>query len=395
MPAMIPFEEAYRIIQSVEIPGFEKEIVTLNNSLGRVLANDIHSDMDMPPFDKAAMDGYACRKSDIQKPLELIETIPAGKKPEKFLNKGQCSKIMTGGMMPQGADCIIIVEHTEQLPDGKIKYLKDQTGTNICYKGEDLQIGAKVLSTGTIIKAQHIAELASVGGASLPVVKKTKIGVISTGNEIVEPKEKPLPSQIRNSNAYQLIAQITECGVIANYFGIVEDTKAHTEKAISEALESNDIVISTGAVSMGDFDLIPIVLKAMGFEIHFHHIAVKPGKPTLFAQKDDKFFFGLPGNPVSSFVQFALLVKPFIYRLMFADYKQASVFLPLNKDYIRRKTKRKSWMPVKIINNCEAMLVEYHGSAHIYSLTAADGIIDIEIGKNTIKKGELVNVRLF
>ncbi|PID89588.1 MAG: molybdopterin molybdenumtransferase MoeA [Bacteroidia bacterium] len=389
---MIPLEEALEKVKSVKV-NISTQRVKLTNSLNRVLAEDIVSDMDMPPFDKATMDGYACKREDIHDILEVIEHIPAGSQAKKTIKKKQCAKIMTGGMLPEGADCVIIVEDTKEIEENKIIFNREHTKTNICFKGEDLKTGNLVLSTGTIIKPQHIAELASVGAVNLKVAVRPRIGVISTGNEIVEPQTKPGLSQIRNSNAYQILAQIKQVGATANYIGIVKDTEKATSEAIEKALNKNDILISTGAVSMGDFDLIPVVLKKMGFTIHFHRIAVKPGKPTLFAQLGNKFFFGLPGNPVSSFVQFHLLAKELIYKTMNANYKPQVFQLPFAVEYRRNESTRKAWIPVTIRPDGFAKPIDYHGSAHIYSLTAADGIVSIEIGKNTIKEGELVDVR--
>jgi molybdopterin molybdotransferase len=392
---MISFEEALNIVLSVNNFRISYERAELSDSLNRILGEDILSDMDIPPFHKSAMDGYACRNQDIANKLEVIEMIPAGKIPEKKIGKNQCSKIMTGGMVPEGADCVIIIEDVQELGNNTIQYVKTQTSANICYKGEDIEAKEIVLKKGTIIKPQHLGELASVGCSRPFVTLKPQIAIISTGDEIVEPYQQPKLSQIRNSNAYQLIGQIQSIGGIASYRGIVPDDEAKTIRAIETTMEKSDVIISTGAVSAGDFDLIPKVLEKLDFTIHFHHLAVQPGKPTLFAQKNNKFFFGLPGNPVSSFIQFEVLVKPFIYRILGTNYEPVVIKLPFAVDYQRKKSEKKAWIPIKIHQHSIAMPVDYHGSAHLFSLTGADGVISVNIGVNTIKKGELVDVRLF
>ena len=216
---MIIFEDAYKLVINSAVK-VENEYVDLNNSLNRILAEDVISDINMPPFNKSAMDGYACRKEDIHNELQIIEVIPAGKAPEKRIEKNLCYKIMTGAMVPEGADCVLMVEHTKNLSENKIKFIKESTNNNIAYAAEDVKQGDIVLKKGIKIKAQHIAVMAAVGYIKPLVASKIRVGIISTGNEIVEPDIKPGLSQIRNSNAYQLIAQVEQAGAIPNYIGI-------------------------------------------------------------------------------------------------------------------------------------------------------------------------------
>lgn len=388
---MIEFEEAYKIVTNSTV-FLSSENVELEDSLGRVLAADIFSDMDMPPFNKSAVDGYACRKADLADKLEVIEIIPAGVEPKKTISPGKCAKVMTGGVVPQGADAVIMVEHTEDIDENTIRFLMEKTNTNICYIGEDIKKNDKVLEKGTFIRAQEIAILASVGATFPLVYRQPVVGIISTGDELVEPDQKPAISQIRNSNAAQLMAQVKASNAVAKYIGIAKDTEASTREIITRALESCDVVLLTGGVSMGDFDYVPKVLQDLGIEIQFKSIAVQPGRPTVFGNKAGQYLFGLPGNPVSSFVQFELLVKPLLYQLMGTRLKTLNFDLPMGKTYTRRKAKRKSFLPVKIENG-KVFPVEYHGSAHIHSYIFADGIVAIEIGNSTLEEGELVHVR--
>ncbi len=387
---MITIEQAYKIVLQ-DVKSLETEKVSFTDSLGRILAEDVKSDIEMPPFDKSAMDGYACRKEDLGNPLEIIEVIPAGKTPEKVIGKNQCANIMTGAPIPEGADTVVQVELTE-VSGNTVKILEAPKKSNISYRAEDVKVGTKVLSKGIEIEAQHIAVCAAVGYTDVLVYRKPKVGIISTGDELVEPQNKPSLSQIRNSNGYQLIAQVKACGAEANYIGIAEDTPEDTFDKVSKALNENDIVLLTGGVSMGSFDFVPKVLEQAGVKIEFDAIAVKPGKPTTFGKAEDKYCFGLPGNPVSSFMQFDLLVKPLIYHLMGQEYQPLDIRMPMGVEYKRRNADRRAYFPV-IIQNGELFPVDYHGSAHIHALSSAHGIVSIEIGKEEIKKGEMVHVR--
>jgi len=376
-----------------EVRVLTSERVGMMDSLGRILAEDVLSDIDMPPFNKSAVDGFACRKADLHRDLEIIETIPAGKTPEYSITEGSCSRIMTGSMLPEGADCVIMVEDTKELSDDTIRFAGQKTGVNICYRAEDIRKGDKVLESGTLIHPGQIAVLASVGCVNPVVYRQPVVAVLSTGDELVEPDQVPKPSQIRNSNATQLTAQIEAMNAIPLYFGIVPDDEEKTRSAIEEAFAEADMVLLTGGVSMGDFDFIPGILQEQKVEILFNRIAVQPGKPTVFGHREDKYVFGLPGNPVSSFVQFEMLVKPLLYALSGHTYRPVQFKLPLAVDYSRRNNQRKAFVPVTFLPSGEVMPVEYHGSAHIHAYVGADGIMSVPLGVTHFKKGDLVNVR--
>ena len=389
---MILFDEAVNaVLTKVPLMGTEK--VPFDESLNRILAEDVRSDMDMPPFDKSAMDGFACRMQDIGKELEIIEIIPAGKAPEKPIEPGQCAKIMTGAKVPEGADCVVKVEESELIAENIVRFTIEKTKANIAYKGEDVKEGDLVLTKGTLIKAQHIAVMASVG-CSLPEVSEmVKVGIISTGDEIVEPYEKPSSSQIRNSNGHQLVAQIASLNCKYNYYGIAADDEQLSFDMIETALVENDIVLLTGGVSMGDFDFIPKVFERIGIELEFKTVAIQPGKPTVFGRYDNKRIFGLPGNPVSAFNTFDLFVRPLILKMMGANKIFETLKLPLGITYTRKKAGRTSWLPVQIKEDGRVYPMEYHGSAHINALVLADGFISIPLGESIVEEGEIVDVR--
>ncbi len=389
---MILFENALKMaLQTGKTLGIEK--IDFMSSVGKVLAEDIQSDINMPPFDKSAMDGYACRHQDIGNKLTVIETIAAGYFPKKQIQKNECAKIMTGAPVPKGADTVIMVEHTRKLSENKIIYLGDSSASNVCKLAEDVKKGDVVLKKGTLLQPRHIPVLASVGATEVLVYKSPKVAIISTGNELVEPRFKPESSQIRNSNAYQLISQARQLGLEAEYMGIAKDTMEDTRKILVEACRKADIIILSGAVSMGDFDFIPLVLKEMKINVLFHGVQTKPGKRTIFGISENKWFIGLPGNPVSTFVQFEMLVKPLIYKIMGTGYQTPVYRMPLNDDYHRKKAIRKAFEPVVFTEDGKVKQVEYHGSAHIHSLSYAQAFMVIEPGVNTIKKGELADVR--
>lgn len=390
---MITFDEAHELVCH-DLPLNPVENVHLAETQGRVLAADIQSDMDMPPFNKAAVDGYACRREDLTQPLQLLEVIAAGQQPRHKITARHCSKIMTGAPVPEGADCVVMVEQTETTDELTIVIKDTKTKNNIALKGEDIQKGNTVIREGILIQPQHIAVLASVGAVSVPVYKKVKLCVLSTGDELVEPEIVPGPGQIRNSNAMQLLMQARRMGVEANYGGIVADSEEACRSLIGEAVAKNQVVILSGGISMGDFDYVPAILKELGLKIHFKSIAVQPGRPSVFASSGNKFVFALPGNPVSSFNIFELLAKPFLYKLMGHNYQPPRLLLPLEADYSRRNAARHGFVPASITDKGTVKLISYHGSAHINALVWATALASIPLNVSTINKGELVDVRL-
>ncbi len=389
---MISFEEAVNVILS-SAPQPSEEEVPLQESAGRVLARDVRADMSMPPFNKSAMDGFACRREDLGRELEVTETIKAGDMPRERIGSGQCARIMTGAMVPEGADCVVMVEYVKELSPGRIVFTGSKTADNIAIKGEDIKEGDVALKKGVLIKPQHIAVMASVGCVTPSVYKNPRVAVLNTGDEIVEPSTRPEGTCIRNSNGPQLVAQIMITGAVPDYMGIVADTPGATDKALKAALDSSDILLITGGVSAGDFDYVPSIIKKNGIEPEFEKVAVKPGRPTVFGRKGNAFVFGLPGNPVSSYIIFELMVKPFIYKWMGYSYTSPPIRMPMAAGYKRKKSDRIAWVPVFFNERNEAVPVDYHGSAHIHALCYADGIIPVHKGVNEIKKGEMVDVR--
>jgi molybdopterin molybdotransferase len=389
---MIPFEEANRIIREAVVP-LEPETVLLADSLNRVLAEDIISDVNLPPFNKAAMDGFACRKADLPGPLKIVDEIPAGKFPTVEIHDGECARIMTGAPVPIGADTVFMVEYHEIEPNGSVIFTRDKTASNICLLGEDVKEGDLVLSKGTIIQPQEIAILAGAGKTHVEVYRWPIVGVLSTGSELVEPNITPSAGQIRNSNGHQMVAQLKRIGMITEYFGIVEDSKEELHKAIHSAIKMTDVLFISGGVSVGDYDFVPLVLQELEFDILITSIATKPGKHTLFAKKENKYVLGFPGNPVSSFVQLESVGKLLLYGLMGhqpVDTVFRCIFID---DFERKAVDRLEFLPVHITETGKVKLLPYNGSAHIHALSKANAIMEIPIGVKKIEQGDFVNVR--
>ncbi|MBP6871538.1 MAG: molybdopterin molybdotransferase MoeA [Bacteroidales bacterium] len=388
---MITYEEALEIVLRNTYLS-DKETVQIQEAIGRTLADDVFSDINMPPFNRSAVDGFACRRADLGQPLEVIETVRAGLFPQKVIGQGQCTRIMTGAPVPSGADCVIMVEETKETGEGWIIFTGAHTKTNISPFAEDVKEGDGVLKAGTMIAPQHIAIMAAVGCVRPVVSKKPRVAVIATGDEIVEPHLKPGISQIRNSNGYQLTAQAIRSGAEANYMGIAPDTEEDTFRILDNALDQADVILLTGGVSMGTFDFVPKILEKAGIEILFRTISVQPGKPTVFGVKRDKRIFGLPGNPVSSFTIFEILVKPMLWKMMGIKDPVRNMILPFGGHYQRKRGDRMQWLPVKIKAG-KVYPLEYHGSAHIFALADADAIAAIPLGITELNEGDLIDVR--
>ena len=379
------------MIVSSKIPLVTEEI-PLIRALNRVLADDIISDVDMPPYDKSAMDGFACRKADLDYELMLVEEIPAGRVPVRSIAPGQCARIMTGAMVPPGADYVLMKEHAAILTFDSIKCSRYSENANICYKGEDVKSGDRIMAAGTRLFPAQLAIMAAAGCLRPKVFTMPKVAVISTGNELVEPDKKPGSGKIRNSNGIQLTAQTIHFGLPADYLGIIPDNKEKLAEVLTSALKKYEVILVSGGVSVGDYDFVPAVLQQLSVEIMIHGMNVKPGKHLLFGKRDNHFVLGLPGNPVSSFVLFEMLVKPLLASLMGNAEEPRWLFVPLSLAYSRKKDDTLFFIPVSL-NNGTAVPLEYHGSAHINAYTGANGIMEVPVGVCSLKEGDLVHVR--
>lgn len=389
---MATYNEIQTIIESLP-PDFKTVIIKANAALGRVLQEYVIADMDMPPFDKSAMDGYACKYADLGNEMEVLEVISAGNIPVHTIGKNQCSKIMTGAMLPEGADSVFMIEDAEITVENRVRCTNPKSKKNICYQGEDYTKGTVLMQPGTILSASHLAVLAGAGYNEVLVSAMPEIALITTGSELVEPGETPGKGKIRNSNARQITAQLQQMGLPVNYMGLTGDDYDILTQLFEEACKNNDIVFFTGGASVGDFDWIPRLLKEQGFEVNWDKTGMKPGNPMIFASKGHKYCFGLSGNPVSSLVQFIYIAKPTLYRLMGANYQPMRMRVPLAGEFSQRKANRFVLVPVHINNEGEACIIPFHGSAHINALIKANALMEVPEGTSEYNNGELVYVR--
>jgi len=355
---VITVEEARELVLA-RIAALDTERVALLDALGRVLGEDVVSDIDVAPFDNSAMDGYAVRAVDVADAsadspvvLDVVEYIPAGVAPTVTVATGEASRIMTGAPMPEGADAVVMIERTEAgaadgAPGGTVEILAPvKAGENVRYRAEEVRAGEAVLVKGEVVGAAAIGLAASVGHQTLTVNRRPRVAIVSTGDELVEVSERPGPGQIRNSNSYSLAAQVLAAGAEPHTLGIARDNVEHTRSLLGRASEF-DLMITTGGVSMGDLDVVKGVLEEIG-ELEFWKVAMRPGAPQTFGTIGGTPFFGLPGNPTSTMVGFELFVRPAIRKMAgFATLDRPRVSATLSHD-VRKKAARRYFMRARL-----------------------------------------------
>ena len=389
---MNKFDEIQQKIQALQ-SDYKTDLIELKDGLYRILQEDIIADMDMPPFNKSAMDGYACHREDLGNKMEILEVIHAGMMPTKNVGKNKCSKIMTGAAVPDGCNCVFKVEDSKLVGENYVVCTNLNSKENICEQGEDYQKGEILIKKGTIINVSQMAVLAGAGKHKIKVSQKPHISVITTGSELVEPNLIPPKGKIRNSNSNQLISQIQKINLDATYFGLQKDDFELLSEKFDQALSKSDYVFFTGGASVGDFDYIPELLTKKGFKIYWDRTGIKPGNPMTFSQKGNKYCFGLSGNPVSSLVQFEFIAKPTIYKLLGANFQPFRIKATLAADFYRKVADRLAVIPVLINEKGEVDQIPFHGSAHINALVYANALMEIPVEIMEVKKGELVYVR--
>lgn len=326
---MFSADEAEQLILTLVQPIDTVETIDLANvsgCLGRVLANPVTSALDFPHWDNSAMDGYAVRASDVQRSpitLQVVEEIPAGKLPQKAVEPGQAARILTGAMMPAGADTVVMQEETERQGDRVTISQTAQSGSAagafVRRRGSFSQAGDELLKAGQVISPAEVALLAAAQQTQVQVNLRPRVAIISTGSELVRPDQPLQPGQIVDSNQYALTALVAQTGAIPVPLGIVSDERSVVKAAIAAALAQADLVISSGGVSVGDYDYVDQVLADLGATLHIRAVAVKPGKPltvaTMASASRSQLYFGLPGNPASAMVGFWRFVAPAIAKL--------------------------------------------------------------------------------
>lgn len=365
-----------------------------SQSLGQVLATAVTSDLDSPPFTKALMDGYAVRAADVAQPnttLAVVEEVAAGYLPTREVGQGQAIRIMTGAPLPTGADAVVPHERTTLAGQHVTIQSTAQPGEFVLPQGREMHTGETVLQPGAILQAQEYGLLATVGKTSVQAYPMPRMGVIATGDELVEPARKPKPGQIRNSNGPMLMAASALAGGLPQYLGLASDRRDHLVSLVKEGLEIADIVLLTGGVSAGKYDFVPEVLTELGVTTHFHKILMKPGRPILFGTNHDTLIFGLPGNPVSAFVCFHLFVRPAIRRLR-GESQTGPTFipLPLASDFATDNN-RPTYGPATLELTEAGLRVRpqaWFGSADLRSLCGCNALIRVPAGSVAHKAGE-------
>ncbi len=382
---MITPNEALRIVLE-KTPRLETVEAPLLDAVGACLAQPVASDIDLPPFDKSAMDGYAVRAADVAAApveLEIIEELPAGVAPTKTITPGTCAKIMTGAPVPAGADMVVIVEDTEPAGDDRVRILAAHPDSrNICACGEDIRKGRTVLDAGHAVRPLEVGLLASVGREGVNIYRRPRVAVLATGNELVPITETPGPGEIRDANSWSLQACCLRAGVEADCLGVARDNEDDLREKIAAGLQ-RDVLLVSGGVSMGEWDLVPKVFDELGVAVHFATIRMKPGKPTVFATQGGRIIFGLPGNPVSTLVAWRLFVWPAIRKMMgHPDPAPPPVHGRLTAP-VTVGGKRTFFMPTRLRSDRSGWTVEpvaTRGSADLVGFCRADALAILDPG---------------
>lgn len=370
---MIQYQEAIDLLDQ-NIKHLKTETISIFDAIHRVIAQDTFADQNYPPFSKSAMDGYAVFSMN-EKNYEIIGEIAAGDQKNIPLKEGQCVRIFTGAKVPSNCAQVIRQEYVKVSNHQII--VEQEDNVNIIKEGVDLKVGDMIVPKGTKLKAQDLSILASFGLCTIEVYKMPKVGIIATGSELVSPEQNPQVGQIRNSNSI-LVSSILKSRLFNCVdYGIINDNEENIIKALKQALEDNDLVITTGGVSVGDYDLIPKILANQSLDKIFHGVALQPGKPVCFFKGDNEVFFGLPGNPVASFVNTYLFVLPALNQMMGLNVKQTCLSAPISKAQTFKAQKRLKLVPAKLLIDGSIELINMHGSAHLHCLCEANVLVKI------------------
>lgn len=400
--AMIQVEDALNIILKETFPlGAEK--VAVLESLGRVLGESVYGGRIIPPRDNSSMDGYAVREVDTQEAspanpiiLDVIEDIPAGSIPKRAIGIGQAARIMTGAPIPEGADAVVKVEDTRQTGQRVELTVAAKKAENIRFAGEDVREGEEVIPAGTVVRPAEVGMMAALGKSFVSVYQRPVVAVIATGDELADIDDPVSSWKIVNSNAYSLTAQILQCGAVPLLMGIARDNREDLLAKFRPALRA-DVILSSGGVSVGDYDMVKDIMTEVGTDIEFWRVAMKPGKPLVYGRISGKPIFGLPGNPVSTMVSFEQFVRPVLlkmmgHRFLFRRTVQAVLKEGLDKQpeltyFVRVHVERKDGGYV-------AVLTGEQSSGILKSMVRANGLAILPKGVRNISSGERVTVQM-
>lgn len=414
---MITVEEARAII----IRAFHEakveqktERIDLSNALGRVLAEAVVADRDQPPFDRSIRDGFTLRSADTARPpcvLTCVGEIKAGDHPSFEIRAGEAAHIMTGAMLPRGADAVLMIEEAEILDERNDEAVMShaigvpalcqirvarrvQVGESVSRRGSEARMGAEILARGRRIRPHEIALLASVGKSSVHVFRQPRVAILATGDELVAIDEVPRAVQIRNSNSHSIRAQVERAGGLPRVLGVARDERKNLRAQVQRGLKE-DCLIVTGGVSAGKYDLVESALAEFEMKVLFDSVSVRPGKPAVFGRASNKFVFGLPGNPVSSIVTFELFVKPLLELLSGAELAPPRVFRARLEKSVNQKPGRRAYLPALATwqdGNLSVCAVEWHGSADLVGLARANCFLIIPDDSRGFAAGAEVEV---
>ena len=398
---MIAVEEALHLILD-QIHPLGRERLNIIQCLGRVLGEDIVARRSIPPWDNSAMDGYAVRWQDIQKAsskkgvvLTVLADLPAGRVFTGEVGPGEAVRIMTGAPLPRGADTVVQVEETKKFADTVRISARPEKGKNIRRAGEDVKAGERVLEEGTILRPAHIGLLASMQRSIVSVYEVPRVAILSTGDELLEIDEPWQEGKIVNSNSYSLTAQVLECGALPLQLGIARDQRDDLAAKIQQGLVA-DILVTSGGVSVGDYDLVKAMLRELG-KMNFWKVAMRPGQPLAFGMVFGKPLFGLPGNPVSSMVSFEQFVRPSILKM--AGHRQ--LFRPTIKALLKQDIEKKAGLIhfircrlVRQGTQIYASTTGEQGSGILSSMVKAQGLIVLPAEGTRVRVGQKVEVIL-
>jgi molybdenum cofactor synthesis domain-containing protein len=398
---MISVAEAIQIVRQ-QTHTLPVEQVPLPHALGRVLAEDIVADSDLPPFDRSQMDGYAVRAVDAQAApvrLRIVGESAAGRGWHNQLEEGQAVRIMTGAPVPAGADSVQQVELAHELKDGTVVELLEnvETGKSIVKRGAEIQAGETVLSAGTMINAAMMAVLAAFGYATVNVFRRPRVGVLATGTELVSVDQKPGQDQIRDSNNYSIAAYAELAGATIERQPLTGDETALLKTQLAKAAENCDVIVTSGGVSMGVYDVTKAALRELDAELFFERVALRPGKPTVFARlPNGTLAFGLPGNPVSVAVTFNLFARTSLLAMQGVTEPALKRETAVLARKVKGTADRESYLPAQLTTNDDGELIafplKWGGSSDFVAFALTTALAIVPAGTKIVEAGSLVNV---
>jgi len=396
---VLTFAEARAIVEkhAAGVATVRVQNMAITDALGRVAAEDLHADRDYPPFPRATRDGYSVRAADVHNipaQLRLIGQIKAGDSFTRTVNAGECAEIMTGAAVPSGADAVVMVEFTRIENDSVTIERSVTAGENVVPQGAEGRRGDVALRRGTRLRAQEVAVATTIGCTQLLVYDKPHVAILSTGDEVVEMDQEPGPVQIRNSNAYSLSAQIERAGGEPIRLPIAPDEKSTLRRLIEYGL-SSDLLFLSGGVSMGKYDLVEQVLRDLGAEFYFTGVKIQPGKPLVFGKVRGKYFFGLPGNPVSTMVTFQLFAQTMLDALAGTVAKPLPFVSARLKSELQTKIGLTRFLPARLlpdITQPQVELVPWNGSGDVFAQSKADCLLVVPPDREKIPAGTMVTI---